>query len=269
MSRRTWIARVRAVHPFPSLLVSGLAIALVPLADRHASTSLYFVLGTSMLCYQFAIGLTNDIVDAADDAVAKPWKAIANGALPRSLAVSLAIGLGTMGLAVSASLGWQAWAVGVGGFLCGLAYDLRLKRTQLSWLPFAIALPLIPIWVFVATDRWEQRLWWVLPLGAVLGFALHLANQAADSEVDEKLGSGGFVAKLGEPRARIVSLFLFGCAAFASVGLLGLGQASVRGFFVVIALIVNSVVLVRARRWQFETLAVSSAVLAASFLSAI
>ena len=69
----------RAVHPFPSLLVTGVVLALVPLADPSASGSLYLRLGMGMLCYQFAIGLTNDLVDAADDAMAKAKKPIPAG----------------------------------------------------------------------------------------------------------------------------------------------------------------------------------------------
>jgi 4-hydroxybenzoate polyprenyltransferase len=269
VSRRTWIARARAVHPFPSLLVSGLTVALVPIADGGAAPGVYVVLGVSMLCYQFSIGLTNDIVDADDDAMAKPWKAVACGALPRHLAVALAVGLGTLGLGLSGSLGFGAWTVGVCGLSCGLAYDLWLKRTQFSWLPFAIALPLIPVWVFVATDRWASRLWWALPLGAALGFALHLANQASDAEADERMGSSGFVARLGERRARSMALVLFGSAAVASVAALDSSQALSRAAPALIALAANAAAMGRWRQFQFGTMAVSSGALALSFLSAI
>ena len=58
----------RLVHPFPSLLVTAVTVALLPLADRDARFALYVELGLGMLCFQFAIGAANDAADAALDA---------------------------------------------------------------------------------------------------------------------------------------------------------------------------------------------------------
>ena len=43
-----------------------------------------------------------------------------------------------------AGIGLERFAgkrVGILGLACGLAYDVQLKRTALSWLPMAMALP--------------------------------------------------------------------------------------------------------------------------------
>ena len=178
-----------------------------------------------MLCYQFTIGLANDLVDAAADAQAKPWKAIPSGAVARRLALFVAFGLTVCGLALSATLGPVVWSIGVAGLACGLTYDLWLKRTTWSWLPYAVAFPLLPTWVFVATNSWSDRLWWIFPLGAVLGFALHLANQAPDIENDRSIGAGGFAEKLGQERAAHLARALFAACGLLATLIVGWGSA--------------------------------------------
>lgn len=271
-ARDAWLARLRVVHPFPSLLVAALTVALVPVADRHARSSTIAVLGVSMLCYQFTIGLANDLVDAAADAQAKPWKAIPSGAVARRLALFVAFGLTVCGLALSATLGPVVWSIGVAGLACGLTYDLWLKRTTWSWLPYAVAFPLLPTWVFVATNSWSDRLWWIFPLGAVLGFALHLANQAPDIENDRSIGAGGFAEKLGQERAAHLARALFAACGLLATLIVGWGSA--RGLLmtgtVVLALV--SAALVRRRRVPdglFAVLAVGSAAIAVLFLSSV
>ena len=95
-SRRARLRTVRVLHPFPSLLVTGVTLAVIPLADAGSPWSRYIVLGVSMLCFQFGIGVVNDIVDAPSDAVAKPWKPIPSGLMRRDRAVAAAAGLTSM-----------------------------------------------------------------------------------------------------------------------------------------------------------------------------
>src|SRR5690554_5547201 len=99
-----FISLLRAVHPFPSLLVSGITVAIALLAIDHPETATVVVLGAGMLCFQFAIGLANDIADAPDDAKAKPWKAIPRGVLSRQAAVVAAAGFAGVGLVVTSGL---------------------------------------------------------------------------------------------------------------------------------------------------------------------
>ena len=217
-------------------------------------------------------GTAADIADAAADAQAKPWKAIPSGAVTRRVALITAFAFTIVGLTLSATLGLHAWAIGVAGLSCGLVYDVWLKRTQFSWLPYAVAFPLLPIWVFVSTDSWSNRLWWVFPLGGVLGFALHLANQSPDIEGDRAAGAGGFAERFGEERAGQVA-----CALFATCGLVAtvvVGWGSARGLLttgaVVVALVAATVVRRRGvTDGLFTALAVGSAAMAVLFLSAI
>ncbi len=211
----------RALHPFPSLLLATLTVALVPIAGGGIGTAV--VLGLGMLCYQFAIGLTNDVVDAEDDAVRKPTKPIPSGALSRAAAARLGAAFALAGLLITLPLPLGAWLIGIAGLSCGLAYDAWLKRTPLSWVPLALALPLVPVWVFVASDAWTATMWWAFPLGAGLGLALHLANQAPDVRGSEDAASG-LPGWLGERASRAFAVVLFAVAASVTVAVIALAD---------------------------------------------
>ena len=173
------------------------------------------LLGAGMLPYQFSIGIANDLVDADDDRTDKPWKPLAAATIPRRGAFGAFLTCVAGGILVTIPVGWEAWLIGVAGLGCGLTYDIWLKRTSLSWVPFSIAFPLVPVWVSVALDSWDAILWWVFPLGFALGFAIHLANQAPDVGA----GETGLPGLLGEgwSRALAISLFVGVAAGTAAV----------------------------------------------------
>lgn len=266
------VSLLRLVHPFPSLVVTTLTLALVPLADRDASWTMYAQLGIGMLLFQFCIGLVNDIVDLEDDAVAKPWKALPRGIVGRPAAIRAAAALAGAGAIATAALPLGAWLIGLAGLFCGLAYDVSLKRTPLSWLPWSVAFPLVPSWVYRASDTWDALLWWAFPLGAGLGLALHLANQAPDITSDRAAGIEGAAQLMGGRRARALALVLFGVVA--SIVLAVLLVEGERGRAILAAADAGFVALLAPRATRFfgrdglfGLLAAGSAILAAVFIS--
>jgi hypothetical protein len=80
----------------------------------------------------------------------------------------------------------------------GLAYDLWAKGTQWSWLPYLLALPLLPIWVFVALDRYDARLLLLYPLGALAAIGVHFAQSLPDVAVDRAVGFANLTSRIGE-----------------------------------------------------------------------
>jgi len=229
------------------------------------------MLGLGMLCYQFAIGLANDVVDATDDALSKPWKAIPRGVLPRQTAIAATAALGGTGALITAGLEFGPWLIGLAGLACGLVYDVQLKRTAWSWAPFAIAFPLIPVWVFTALGRWDALLWWSFPLGAILGLALHLANQAADIPAEQHIR--GIAHRLGTERAANLSLGLVGVAGIIAVVVLvvvGAGTQAIlaAGTVMIAGTLAKRSVRVFGPDGLFGLLASSSAILAVAFTSA-
>lgn len=197
---------LRLLHPFPSLMNAAAVLLFATLALGHApGWALGARLALTMLAAQFAIGIANDLADRSLDSATKGGKPLPSGAVsPASACGLLGIALGGAALG-AASFGPASLAVVALGTGLGLAYDLRLKRTTLSWLPYLLALPLAPIWVWVALDRFGPRLLWLYPLGASLFLALHLANALADYTGDTAAGVRGIAQRLGrEPAIRVL-----------------------------------------------------------------
>jgi 4-hydroxybenzoate polyprenyltransferase len=188
------------LHPFPSLLNAAAVAALATVAGAHGPLAI--LLGASMLCLQASIGAVNDLVDAPDDALAKPAKPIPAGLVSVAAARGAAGATAGLGLGLAASVGPGVLALALVTLALGLAYDLRLKRTAWAWLPFALALPVVPAYAWIgAAEMPPPRLEWLLPLGILAGAGLSLANGLADLEADRATGVPGLVARLGRPRS--------------------------------------------------------------------
>ena len=147
---------LRLVHPFPSALDAVVTLVLARIAG--ASLDRAALLAISMLAIQFSIGAANDVVDAPADAVAGRGKPLVDGQPSRQrLAVGVAATLGPAGVALAVVAGPAPALVAAVGYGIGLAYDLRLKATAWSWLPFAAGIPLLPVYAWVGRDRPPAR----------------------------------------------------------------------------------------------------------------
>ncbi len=158
-----------------------------------------------------ALRITHPFPTIANAVVAGGLGMIAMGRLQLSPPiVRLALVLLAATAILSAGFGLAAWLLALAALSCGLVYDLKLSRTPWSVLPYLIALPLVPIWIWVALGRFRPLLLAALPLGALLGLSLHLANGLTYFESDARTGSGGLVQRLGFHRARGLCWGAFG-----------------------------------------------------------
>jgi 4-hydroxybenzoate polyprenyltransferase len=201
------LARIRLVHPFPSLL-DGAVVAAVALVGGGGPT-LALILGASMTLLQFAIGALNDAVDSPRDAGRRDSKPIPAGL------VSIRTALVVAGLCAAGGL-LLAFAGGPGLVLLALAvlaigawYDLAAKGTTLSWLPLAVGVPLLPVYGwFGATGGLPGVFLVLVPAAANAGAALAIANSTVDIERDRAAGTGSIAITLGARRASLVVLVL-------------------------------------------------------------
>lgn len=214
---------LRLVHPFPTALNAVAAVLLALVAARGSpGVSVLLRLAATMLAVQSTVGIVNDVVDRDLDAVTKPWKPVPAGAVSVRAARRLAALTAAMALALGAGFGPAAWALSTAGMAVGLAYDLRLKRTAASGLTYAVALPLVPLWVWTAVDRFTPALVWVWPIGLLLGGALQVANALPDLEGDAAGGVHGTAQWLGRRSALTVAWggYLLALLGAAALGLL-------------------------------------------------
>jgi 4-hydroxybenzoate polyprenyltransferase len=211
---------VRLGHPFPSLLdgIVTAVLALVAGADGNRAA----LLGLAMVCLQVSIGALNDLLDVERDRGRKPGKPIPAGLVGRGTAIALVVGALVVGLTGSAFAGPAALAVALVGTGVGWAYDIRLKTTGWAWLPFAVGLPLLPVYAWVgATGRLPQASVLLVPLAIVGGAGIALLNGLADVERDRAAEVPTPAVRLGARRARWLSGALLGLAGAGALGSLG------------------------------------------------
>jgi 4-hydroxybenzoate polyprenyltransferase len=193
-------ALARLVHPFPSIL-DGLIVAGVALLAGGALTTA-LRLGLSMTLLQFAIGVVNDIVDAPADAGHVPPKPIPAGLIERRQAAVPATTAALSGLALAAPSGPGLEALALVVLGIGLAYDLAAKGTPWTWVPFAIGIPILPIYGWLGSTGALPPFAAVLVLMAVLtGAGLAIANSRADLETDTEAGTTSVATVLGPERS--------------------------------------------------------------------
>jgi 4-hydroxybenzoate polyprenyltransferase/geranylgeranylglycerol-phosphate geranylgeranyltransferase len=217
-----WNARlaayVRLPHPWAVLIVM-LATALFGLLATSGNPDplrFWPMLG-AMLGGQLAIGALNEYRDRELDALTKPHRPIPSGLVSPGGALGMVVLGGVLMAAAGLSLGPRSLLVIAAGTGCGIVYDLWFKGTTWSWLPYLIALPLLPTWVWLTMERPEPALLLLYPLGAPMVLAVHLAQSLPDAESDRAAGVGSLVARLGARRTllSLAASCLFACAEVA------------------------------------------------------
>ena len=213
----SWGARFRGYillpHLVPVIVVefSTLAFAVIAWQGLPPS-SLLAPLLLGMLGGQLAIGATNELADLPLDRTGKPGKPIPRGTVSvRGARAMAVIGMAMM-VGFGLPLGPPAFGLLALGTGLGIAYDLWLKRTVWSWLPYLLALPLLPIWVFVALGRPELRLLLLYPLGALATAGVHFAQALPDVAIDQDAGLETPTSRLGT-RATFVLAWLAALSA--------------------------------------------------------
>ena len=267
---------VRLTHPFPSLLDGGAALAIALIAGARPLDALR--LGAAMVALQAAIGTVNDLVDVPRDAGRKPGKPIPAGLVGATGATLLALVAAAVGLLLSLPSGLPTGVVAVAILGVGLLYDLWLRGTAWSWLPFALGIPLLPVYAWLgATGRVPELFLVLIPTAFISGAGLAIANALADVERDADAGVRSVARGLGPAGAWTAHAMLQATVvAVALASLLGVGAGipmliGAAGAAAVllagVSLSRNGSSRARERGWELE--AVGTALLAAVWIAAV
>lgn len=271
--RRSAGGLIRLVHPFP-ILLDGIATGAVSLL-AGADPPIAVRLGLAMLALQASIGALNDLVDAPFDAGRKPGKPIPAGLVSPAVARAIVAGAAGLGLALTAPSGPGLVVVAGSILVIGYGYDLVAKGTAWSWLPFAIGIPLLPVfgW-FGAVGTLPSLFAVLLPAAVMAGAALAIANARADMDRDEAAGLASVAIRLGARRAWAVGSWLLAIVVVVALGSLWLRDAPtlsvVASFGAALPLGVGVVLgrtssaAHRERAWEMQAIGV--ALLAAAWL---
>jgi 4-hydroxybenzoate polyprenyltransferase len=265
---------VRLAHPFPSLLDGLATAAFAVLAGGDGPTVIR--LGVAMIGLQASIGTLNDVIDAPHDAGHKPGKPIPAGLVSLPAArIGVAVAA-VVGLLLAAPSGLPTLALAVLILAIGYGYDRFAKGTAWSWLPFALGVPLLPVFGWLGAAGTVSAVFAILlPTAVVAGAALAIANARADVDRDAAAGVTSVATALGPDRAWVVAAGLFGFVGGVALGSLlvvGAGMLALAGAVVGVVVISVGTWLGRdddaARRERaWEAQAVGIAVLAAAWLA--
>ena len=211
------------------MLAIGLAFGVVA-GRHHLEPGRLALLAGLLATNQYAAGALNDAVDVERDVDAgrAADKPIPAGQISRRVVLVLALASGVGSLLFGLVLGPATLGLAAVGLACAWSYDLWLKGTAASVVPFAIALPLVPLFGYGAAGRFPAVLWWAWPIGALAAVAVHLADSLPDVESDRAAGVNGLAPRLGvRPASALVAAAYLGATAIALVSGLAAGDAPI------------------------------------------
>lgn len=164
-----------------------------------------------MLWIQFTIGITNDLIDQPFDRVAKPEKPLISGLVNRQAAIIITVILIFLIFSFGMFLNYLVFIIMIFGFSLGLIYNLGIKRTIWSWIPFSIAVPTILICARLANGNGiiSLHLFWAYFLGLFIGPALNMTNQMNKAEISAFSGERSLLLVLGVKKGQKLSFILF------------------------------------------------------------
>ena len=196
---------VAAAHPGPAVAVGTVAALLAVDAGRAPGTAVVVTL--AVFTGHLTLGWANDLLDARRDrTVGRTDKPLATGRVGAGAVTAALAVAGLACVVLSLAAGWRSGVVHlVLGIGAGQTYNLGLKRTALSWLPYAVTFGTLPAVVSLAgsgpgAPAWPP--WWMLAAGATLGVGAHVLNALPDLADDLRTGVRGLPHRLGERTAR-------------------------------------------------------------------
>jgi 4-hydroxybenzoate polyprenyltransferase len=205
-----FVGYAKATHFGPTLLVCTAAFFL---AFSQFSLIDSLEITVAIFCGQCTVGWSNDLIDQESDRLAnrtnKPLVAlkIVPNTLRKFIFMSLALAflfsiLGPLGV-----IGTNIHLLGIGS---AMAYNLGLKRTIFSFLPYLISFGAMP-WAIYKGNGKSPPLW-LYSAFALFTIAFHFLNVIKDMDSDREQSILGLPQRLGTKWSGIISgaLFLFG-----------------------------------------------------------
>ena len=235
-------------------------------------------LGTSMTFLQFSIGALNDIIDAPADAGRRPPKPIPGGLVTVDGARTIVAASAIVGLVLALASGPAVLLVAILVLGIGFGYDVVAKGTPWSWLPFAIGIPLLPVYGWLGvTGSLPAAFAILLPMAFLAGAGLAIANARSDLDADRRSDTRSVATALGTERswwtggallaaATATGLLFMPASGWysATIGLVAAGTG-----LVVIGLIVGRAEAAITRRRAWEVQAVGAAIAATGWVAGL
>ncbi len=207
------------------------------------------ILGIAFLLGQASVGLSNDWIDVERDrAVGRMDKPLATGLISVPLVRNTAFTTAAIAIALTLVLGIAATIAHTIFIVSAWSYNVWLKKTLFSVVPYLVSFGLLPLIVSLAATEPRVPSPWAFALGALLGVSAHFANVLPDLDDDERTGIAGLPHRLGKANSGTVIWVALSLAA-ASAFFGPAGAPSVLQFLgLILTLALAAVIAVMVRR---------------------
>jgi len=214
---RTVWALVRCSHPEPVVTVTAVCGVLAVLAGRGWGT-VWVVL--AVLAGQLFVGWSNDYVDRHRDAEgARADKPLARREVPERTVLTAAAVAGLAAVPLSLASGIAATLVHLVGIASATAYNLGLKATVFSVVPYAVSFAMVPAFITLGLTHPHWPPAWVTVAASLTGVGGHFAQARPDVERDRRQRVLGLPQMVGDRASGLLAaLFLVAGAAVIAYG---------------------------------------------------
>lgn len=200
------MALLRASHLGPTVIVVTTTFFL-SLTNFTSAES--FQIAIAIFAGQLVVGWSNDLIDLPLDAAAqrqnKPLVAglISPSFLRRSRLVALIFAIV---LSLTGPLGVLGSAIHFLGILSATLYNIKLKSTRFSVIPYVISFGLLPWAIYLAAG--ERPPLWLYSSFILIASAFHFLNVIKDLDWDLSQNVLGLPQRLGRNRSIAVATVL-------------------------------------------------------------
>ncbi|MGW0392657.1 UbiA family prenyltransferase [Streptomyces sp. NPDC003042] len=207
-----------ACHPLPATAVTLFSAALAAAAGRGPAGAA--LTAGAVAAGQLSVGWCNDRADLRRDlATGRRDKPLVAGAVRPATVTAAALTALLLCVPLSLACGAVAGAAHLAGVAAAWAYNLWLKRTVASWLPYALAFGLLPAFVTLGLPGAPWPPLWLTGAAALVGAGAHFANVLPDIADDLATGVRGLPQRLGARwSTALAGLLVLGSTLSLTVG---------------------------------------------------
>jgi 4-hydroxybenzoate polyprenyltransferase len=200
------IVFLRAAHFGPTLIVTTTTF-LLALSQYSIIEALRVAI--AIFAGQLVIGWSNDLIDAPLDIAAQRTKKpiVGKEIYPDQLRKSIVFALfAALLLSLLSPLGLIGTLIHFLGILSATLYNLKLKSTILSPVPYIVSLGALPWAIYLPTGN-QPPLWLFIDF-MLIAMAFHFFNVLKDFQWDIKQGVLGLPQRLGRNASLVISISL-------------------------------------------------------------
>ena len=212
--KRVLFALMRASHFGPTVLVVCVSF-LLSLTQFSIPGSVE--VAAAILAGQFVVGWSNDLIDySLDKSAARIKKPLVSGDLSQSRlkrCITLAL-LCALVFSLVGPLGIKGTGIHFLGLLSATLYNIRLKRTLFSPIPYIFSFGAMPWAVYDAAGKLPPT--WIYLGFALFATAFHFLNVLKDLDLDIAQGVLGLPQRIGR-RASIAVASVLVTAGFIDI----------------------------------------------------